>query len=74
MLIEIIAFLSLYLLLVFTDLVPVYKGKGKKGIILCTGVFAVAFAFQILIICDVKIPRYADIMEGLLKIMTGHGW
>jgi hypothetical protein len=72
MLTEIIAFLLLYAALFFTDLVPVYKAKKKKEIIVCTGIFAIACLLQFLIIFNVKLPRYADLMESLLKSMTGY--
>jgi len=72
MLKELLIFLVLYAVLVFTDLVPVYQAKQKKTIIFCTGIFIIAFALQILITFNVELPRYADVLEGILKHATGY--
>jgi len=66
---EAIIFLLLYAFLVFTDLVPVYKNKNKKIIIICTSIFVFAFVLQFLIILDVQLPKYADWMEAVVKIV-----
>jgi putative effector of murein hydrolase len=73
MLEEVIIFLILYTVLVFTDLVPVYKAKKKKTIIFCTGVFAIALVLQFLLILNVPLPRYADLFELVVKGITGIG-
>lgn len=72
MLEEAIIFLILYAVLVFTDLVPVCKAKNKKAIIFCFSVFTIAFILQFLIIFNVELPRYADVLEGILKGITGY--
>ena len=72
MLEEAVIFLILYAVLVFTDLVPVYKAKNKKAVIFCTSVFAIAFVLQFLIIFGVQLPRYADVIEGIFKSITGY--
>ena len=46
--------------------------RKKKEIIVFTGIFAIACVLQFLIIFNVKLPRYADLMESLLKSMTGY--
>ncbi|MPM76947.1 hypothetical protein SDC9_123946 [bioreactor metagenome] len=69
---KIIIFLMLYAVLIFTDLVPIYKAKEKKTILICTGFIALAFVLQFLIIFDVHLPRYADLLEGVLKNITGY--
>ena len=68
---ESVIFVMLYTILILTDLVPVYKSKQKKAIIFCTGVFLVAFVLQFLVIFDVKLPRYAEIIEGIVKSVVG---
>jgi len=72
MLAEAVIFLILYAVLVLTDLVPVYKAKNNKTIILCTSGYVIAFVLQFLIIFSVQLPRYADILEGILKSITGY--
>lgn len=72
MLEEAIIFLILYAVLVFTDLVPVYKAKNKKTIIVCTSGFVIAFALQFLIIFDIQLPRYGEVLEGILRGVTGY--
>ena len=72
MLAELIIFLILYAVLVFTDLVPVYKAKNKKTILLCTGIFAIAFVFQVLIIFNVDLPRHTKYMEIIVEYITGY--
>lgn len=72
MLSELLIFLALYAVLGFTDLVPVFKAKDKKALIFGVGVFAIAFVLQILIIFDVQLPRYADVISGIIKITTGY--
>ena len=71
MLAESVIFMILYTVFVFKDLVPVYKAKNKKTIIFCTGVFAVAFVLQFLIIFNVKLPKYADLFEAVVKVIIG---
>jgi uncharacterized membrane protein YesL len=72
MLTEIFAFLSLYLVLIFTDLVPVYKSDKKMEIIFCTSIFAIAFVLQFLFVFNVKLPSYADLAENILKSIAGY--
>lgn len=68
---EIIIFLMLYAILIFTDLVPVFMQNNTKTIIFCTSIFVIAFILQFLIIFNVPLPRYADIFESIVKIITG---
>lgn len=71
MLEEAIIFLILYAILIFTDLVPVYKENNKKTIIFCTSVFIIAFVLQFLIVFGVELPRYADLFEIIVKSIAG---
>ena len=72
MLTEMVVFLLLYAALAFNDLVPVYQANDKKAVITCTAIFALAFVLQLLIILGVELPRYADLLEGALKAVTGY--
>ena len=67
MLEEVIIFLLLYAVLVFTDIVPVFKEKKIKSIIICTSIFTIAFVLQFLIIFGVKLPRYGDVIENAIR-------
>ncbi|GEM_PF-1985934 len=70
---EIVIFTVLYAVLIFTDLVPVYRSKSKKAIFFCTGFFALAFILQVLIIFKVELPRYADLFQTIYDFITGKG-
>ena len=70
---EIIIFSILYTVLIFTDLVPVYRSKSKKAIFFCTGFFALAFILQFMIIFRVELPRYADLFQTFYDFITGKG-
>jgi hypothetical protein len=66
MLEEVVIFLILYAVLVFTDLVPLFKAK-KKAVVFSTSVIVIALILQYLTIFGVELPKFTEITEAVVK-------
>ncbi|MBF8984066.1 hypothetical protein IZY60_11005 [Lutibacter sp. B2] len=60
-----------YIIIGFIEMVPLYKKKQKKELVLYSVTFTIAFGMSLLISVGVKIPSPAEPIKKIVLVILG---